>query len=266
MSDTSLMSVLENLTREGSGVSAQIPDTWKQGRTTYGGLITSLLLATTLRNHTDLPPLRSAMINFIAPVSDTPVMTSRVLRQGRNVTAIEAVAMIGDQIVCQAQFVFGVAQDSAIDLANAGPDTAAPETYDLLIPEQFQSLAPKFQQNFEVRLIEGGRPLSGSTRAYLRAWIRHRDPSAHTGVLALMCLADGLPPAVFPMFPKLGPNSSVNWMCNFLSETPETEDGWWQMETSAERAQNGYSSQVMRMWNSRGELVVEGMQSVLVFV
>jgi acyl-CoA thioesterase len=63
----------------------------------------------------------------------------------------------------------------------------------------------------------------------------------------------------------MGPVSSVNWMINFLGE-PETEDGWWHIETKETATANGYSSQIMRFWNASGDLVAEGMQSVAIFV
>ena len=54
-------------------------------------------------------------------------------------------------------------------------------------------------------------------------------------------------------------------MFNLLTDTPETEDGWWQVESRLTAASGGYSSQVMRIWNTDGELVVEGMQSIAIF-
>ena len=74
-----------------------------------------------------------------------------------------------------------------------------------------------------------------------------------------------MPPAALPMFKKMGPVSSVNFMLNFLTDTPTTTDGWWQVETMQTAAKDGYSSQVMRFWNRAGILVAEGMQSVAVF-
>ena len=57
----------------------------------------------------------------------------------------------------------------------------------------------------------------------------------------------------------------MTWIVNILSDKPETEDGWWHVESKMTAARGGYSSQVMRIWNTAGELVVEGMQSVAVF-
>jgi acyl-CoA thioesterase len=51
-----------------------------------------------------------------------------------------------------------------------------------------------------------------------------------------------------------------------LQDDSKTEDGWWHVETDLTAAQGGYASQVMRIWNTEGELVVEGVQSVAIFV
>jgi len=48
----------------------QLPDSWLQGRTAYGGLTAALALAAAQQSGSEgLPPLRSAQVSFIAPVS-----------------------------------------------------------------------------------------------------------------------------------------------------------------------------------------------------
>ena len=68
-----------------------------------------------------------------------------------------------------------------------------------------------------------------------------------------------------PLMRTMAPISSMSWLVNVLSPKPETEDGWWQVETRLSAAQSGYSTQVMRIWNVKGDLVIEGMQSVAIF-
>jgi acyl-CoA thioesterase len=83
---------------------------------------------------------------------------------------------------------------------------------------------------------------------------------------SLLCIADVLPPAALPLFKRMGPVSSMTWIFNVLSDNPRTDDGWWHIETDLTAARNGYSSQIMRIWSTRGELVVEGVQSVAIFI
>ena len=57
----------------------------------------------------------------------------------------------------------------------------------------------------------------------------------------------------------------MSWIFNVLMDVPATEDGWWHIESKLTAARGGYSSQVMRIWNTDGKLVVEGLQSIAIF-
>ena len=82
----------------------------------------------------------------------------------------------------------------------------------------------------------------------------------------LIAVADLPPPAIYPTLRKPGPNSSMNWIFNVMSDDIATRDGWWLLEHQLTAGRDGYSSQVMRVWNTDGDLIVDGMQSVIIFV
>jgi hypothetical protein len=84
----------------------------------------------------------------------------------------------------------------------------------------------RFFENFEVLLIDGQLPFSGADRGYVRVWARYRDTAMWGRPEALIGIADVLVPAIFPMCRTPGPNSSMTWICNFLSGAPTTHDGW----------------------------------------
>ena len=266
MQDDSLTDIIAKLQEEEAGLRAPITDNWKRGRTCFGGMTAALLLETALREVPDLPPLRSAMIDFTGPVTEPALLTGQLLRKGRNMTTVESRAQIGDQVVGVGNFSFGHAQDSGIDVPCPAPDAPPPEDTPSMIPPAGRSLAPGFHHNFDIRLIEGKLPGMGATRGYMRAWARHRDPASRAGEVSQLCIGDILPPAVFPLFPKMGPNSSVKWLFNRVDTDLSTDDGWWQVESEVTAASDGYSSQTMRMWSTDGRLVADGMQSVIVFV
>ena len=265
MSQTSFSHLLANFRPSGEGLTTEVPENWRQGRTAYGGLTSGLLLGAVQHLPADLPPIRSALVNFTAPVTEPPEITTELLRQGRNVTTIAARAEIGGKPAAIATFSFGAARGSHVRRDRAAPEAPAPADTELFIPEFAKALAPAFHEHFEMRLIAGDRPMSGKDHGYTRCWVRHADPAAR-GAAALLCLADILPPAVYPMLKKRGPNSSMTWICNFLDDDLSTDDGWWQIETDLSAARDGYSSQVMRAWNTRGDLVIDGMQAVAIFV
>lgn len=266
MDSATLSEVLAELREDGGGVTAPVPDNWKQGRTAYGGFSAALLLAAARRAFPDLPPLRSTMVNFTGPISVPPSITTEMLRQGRNITTLRVVATTEGKTAASAIFSFGKAQDSHVSATCPAPKANAPEDTESFFPENMPKLPIGFFNNFDVRLIEGHRPFMGADRGYTRVWARHRDANLHGTPEGLISIADVLPPAAFALSTKMGPNSSVNWICNVLSEDLSTEDGWWMIESNLTAGHDGYSSQVMRMWNTRRELVVDGMQSVVIFV
>lgn len=242
-----------------------IPQEWRQGRTAYGGLTAGLGLAVARKIYPDLPPLRSASVNFIGPVGPDPVFTATLLRKGRNVTSIQVNTHSDGGIVATNTLIFGAARQSHLTVALPAPETTLLSDTPDFTPPEARSAVPIFFHNFDTRLIEGGRPMSGAKDGYIRVWSRHKDDLSREGEASFLTLGDVLPPAALPMFTKMGPISSVNWMINIIND-PITEDGWWHVESKLTAARDGYSSQIMRYWNTDGLLVAEGIQTVAIFV
>lgn len=265
MQEMSLSETLAAMTGEEGRFTAPVPANWAQGRTAYGGFTASLLLAAVEKEMGDLAPLRSALVNFTGPLSGPPQISVEVLRQGRNVTIVAARAWVDDKVAAAATFSFGVAQDSHVSEVCPAPPASAPQDTAPFFPENVKSPA-RFFDNFEARLIDGHLPFMGADEGYTRAWVRHRDEGSRSTPVGLLNIADVLPPAIFTKCSRFGPNSSMNWICNILTEDLSTDEGWYMIESRLTAGHDGYSSQVMRMWNTRGEMVVEGMQAVVIFV
>ena len=79
-----------------------------------------------------------------------------------------------------------------------------------------------------------------------------------------MLLADALPPGVMPLTGSV-PISSMTWLINLLTPLPQTDDGWFLLQALGNYAEKGCSSQNMAIWNTRGEAVAVGMQSIALF-
>ncbi|MCV6586952.1 MAG: thioesterase family protein [Marinibacterium sp.] len=264
MTEPTLSQVFDAAAPDGDGLRFPAPANWKQGRTAYGGFTAALLAEGVRRQHDDLPPLRSALINFTAPVTDDPVVRSSVLRAGRNVTTISARADVGGAVAATATLSFGQAQPGGLQVDL--PARAAPDPQDAPpFPQGAAALTPAFFGQFEVRVVDGHPPFSGAPEGVLRVWARHVDPQVRSGVPGVMAVADLLPPAVFPMLKRPAVNSSMTWIVNLLTDAPRTTDGWWLLENRLSAAGDGFSSQGMRVWNTDRQLVVDGMQSVIVF-
>ncbi len=266
MTEMTLATVLAEMVETEGGYSAPVAENWAQGRTAYGGYTATLLLAATRRALPDHAPLRSAMINFTGPLSAAPQILVEVLRQGRNVTTALARAEIEGKVAATGTFSFGASQDSHIVQSCPAAAASSPEETPSFFPDTMKRLPARFFHNFEIKMIEGALPFSGAAEGKMRVWCRHRDPASQSGLEGLFCLGDALPPAIFPKCKIPGPNSSVNWMFNLLVEDIATRDGWYMLESELTAAGNGYSSQVMRLWNTEGQLVADAMQSVVIFM
>ena len=249
------------LTKENS-IRTTISQNWMQGRTTYGGLSAALCLKAAELSNPDLPPLRSALINFIGPAGGKVTMQTEVLRAGKSVSNIQVNMTSDAGLATHAVFTFGASRNSRLS-NNFNICPTVPGINDS--KDFFESaMAPSFTQNFETKLAKGGHPVSGSKEHEHYIWVRHKDKNAHD-LAALIGIADMPPPAVLPMFEEFSPISSMTWMTNILTDDLSTEDGWWLMRTAADHAIDGYSSQDMQIWNSRGELVTTGHQNVAIF-
>lgn len=248
---------------ESGELAVTIPDSWMQGRTTYGGLSAAICLQAVQNSYPELPPLRSAQINFVGPAGGPVWVTSKVLRQGRSVAYISAELASEQGIATHAVFCFGAKRESKMNRDfTFAPSVPSPEdSKNFFTPT---NTGPVFTQNFDCRLAAGGHPVSGSEEHEHFIWARNKDNAA-TGTIALLGLADMPPPAVLPMFKEFAPISSMTWMLNFLNEKPTTRDGWWLMRSAAEHAKDGYSSQDMQVWNTDMELVITGRQNVAIF-
>ncbi len=258
--------IAETMAEKDEGYCGSIPEGWRQGRTAYGGLTAGLSLVAAQKQFPDLSPFRSATVNFIGPVTGDPVFTSRLLRQGRNVTSVETEGKVDDNTVSHCTFIFAGLRESDVSVDYPAPDAPKPESCEPFTPPGAEGFVPAFFNRFETRLIDGSRPMSGADEGYIRTWSRHVDFASREGMASLLTLSDVLPPSASPLFKQFGAVSSVNWIFTVLSDDPQTKDGWWHVETKLTAAAGGYSTQVMRIWNTHGELVAEGMQCVAIFM
>ena len=240
----------------------RITENWMQGRTTYGGMSTALCYQAVVNSFNDLPPLRSAQVNFIGPVGGNVSIKSTVMRRGRSVVYIRA-EMSGEKgLATHVIFCFGDSRESRLDRDFTKPPS---------VPSIEQSSAffstgmePAFAHNYECLLAQGGYPVSGSKQHEHYIWVRHKDAKAND-LSSLIGIADIPPPAVLPMFDSFAPISSMNWMINLLSNDISTQDGWYLVRSAAEHAKEGYSSQDMQVWNSDGKLLISASQTVVIF-
>ncbi|MGB7656613.1 MAG: thioesterase family protein [Novosphingobium sp.] len=241
------------------GFAATIPVDWMQGRTSYGGFSAALALAAAQRLADDLPPLRSATVNFVGPLAGEVEVRARVLRRGRNATWIDAEVSSEAGIGLTATFVFmGAVEASLLHLHDVPMPDVVPLAEAVPLPEK---AGPSFAPNFERRFAQHR---SDEKRPEIIWWERLKDVQGLDPMVAMVLLGDALPPGVMPLTGP-APISSMTWLINMLTPLPQTDDGWYLLRAAANYAEKGCSSQDMAIWNTRGEAVAVGMQSIAIF-
>jgi len=259
---TSLKQILDGLIPlgDGPGWRGEIPETWLQGRTAFGGLSAAIALHCAMQSDTDLPPLRSAQVSFIGPLAGPILVTAHRLRRGKNAAFIQADVESEAGLGLRCTFVFMRAIESEVDYATTTlPAFPKPEPGDTTY-KGHPHVA--FTKNFEFLDRREGPELLPAE--WLR-WTRLNEREGLDPMVELIAVADCLPPAALRLLGRNVPMSSMTWILNVLGPQPQTEDGWWLLRSNADYARAGSSSQTMAIWNSAGEQVAEQMQSVAVF-
>ena len=231
-----------------------------QGRTTYGGLSAALALVAAQQLAPDLPPLRSATINFVGPLAGDVEVRATILRRGRNASWISAEVVNEAGVGLTATFVFmGPVEASTLHLHDVPlPAGVIPLDQAVPLPER---AGPSFAPNFERRFA---LPQGEIKLPEICWWERLRDVDRLDPMVALILLGDALPPGVMPLTGP-APVSSMTWLINLLTPLPQTDDGWFLLQAKGNYAEKGCSSQDMAIWNTRGEAVAVGMQSIAIF-
>lgn len=261
---TSYTDLLSSLRRNPDrSVEAHVPESWMQGRTTYGGLTAALSLQAALGLVDDIP-IRSAQVAFVGPVGGDVTIKPKLLRRGKNTAFVSVDICAGGDVTAQSIFAFGQARTSALHFDDMPmPKVADPETVKSFFRE---GPRPGFTQNFDMKGVLGGAPISGSREKSIGLWMRHNDPNAPQDATAVLAIGDAPPPAVMSMFSEPLRISSMTWMAEFMTDTITTDpDGWFFAQHTAQLAKHGYSSQSMRLWNRQGEPILVGRQTIAVF-
>jgi acyl-CoA thioesterase len=247
--------------REGeSQQQVSIPPTWHQGRTAYGGLSAALAYQAARLSASDLPPLLSAQIAFSGPLSGQIEIGTYMLRRGRNSAFIKSEIVKGDEIGLSCTFVFMARRESHIQFEGMARPDFPP------IPEDgnTRSGPPEFfTHNMD---YPEKRLVLGQSKSRLANWHRLKERDGLDPVADLICMGDALPPSTMGLMQRDGMISSINWQFNLLTDAPATDNGWWFLESETHHAAHGASSQYMTVWNSWGEPMMTGMQSVALFV
>lgn len=234
---------------------------WMQGRTLYGGASALVAFTHVLRKFPDLPPLRAAQIGFVAPVGEDVELSAEIVRQGKNVTQVRSTIHCDGNLAFNAFWLFGAEREPNGQNPAKKPENWPGPPDDN--PIAMQGKGPSFiQKNFEVRY---GQSRDEDHGAAIRRWTRLTDDHQLDPISQLVLMGDVMPPGAMRIMQRMGPISSINWSFNVLEPEPKSQGGWFLSENASQHADRGYSSERLRMWDSEGRQVLDGIQCVAIF-
>lgn len=256
----SVKHIIDSLEPIEGGWRGTIPETWRQGRTSYGGLSAALALWAAQNSDTNLPRLRSALVAFVGPLSGEIAIRASRLRRGRNAAFVQTDVEGENGLGLRATFVFMAPIRSEIDhQVGTAPNFPVPSADTKTF---IGNAGVPLLQNFE--LLDRRDETIGPAE-WLR-WVRLNERDGLDPMVELIAVADCLPPAALKLVAGPAPvSSSMTWQLNILGAAPTTTDGWWLLRANADYAKDGSSSQAMAIWNADGVPIAEQMQSVAIF-
>ncbi len=256
-----IASLLEPITGKPGTARLDQASDWMQGRTLYGGASALVAFTMAQRAFPDLPPLRAAQIGFVAPLGEEIELSAEIVRQGRNVTQVRSEIRNEKGVALTAFWLFAAERE-----ANALRPASQPEDWPGAPAENevaMKGQGPSFiQNNFEIRFGQSKGEDHGAT---IRRWARLTEDHDLDPVSKLVLMGDVMPPGAMRIMQRMGPISSINWSFNILDPETHSEGGWYLAENASQHADAGYSSERLRMWDSEGRQVIDGLQCVAVF-
>ncbi|HZR37398.1 MAG TPA: thioesterase family protein [Nevskia sp.] len=261
--------VLGSVEERDGAWTAAIPDSWAQGRTSFGGLLAALAVRA-MRGLVPSVPLRVLQTTFIAPVpAGTVRIEARVLRSGKSATHVEAWLYDRDQPACLVVAIFGAARESAIQVELPPPGLQ-------VTPEQarpfpwIEGVTPAFTRNTEMRWASGKLPFTGATEPKTQIYVGFRnEPFAGNGLLGesqLIGYADIIPSPGISLLRKPAPASSLTWTLEILTDDyGPARPGLWLMDAEVSSGRQGYLSQSATLWSPEWKAFALSRQSVVAF-
>lgn len=262
MTMPTLAQVIASIEGEAGGLALDAPPSWSQGRTLYGGMTAALGWAAARRAIPDLPPLRSVQAAFVGPAAGRLRLSPEVLRRGKSATTV-GVDVVGDAgLAARLTFFCGAARVSKVAHERVGAPEANPP--DGCPAALGSGEGPTFAANFDIRHVSGGLPFSGGPPEFVM-WARLKANDEADPLVALLALADVLPPAAMPVFPEFGVISSLSWSFD-VDRLPDDAGAWYLCRATSESTADGYSRQAMDLFDADGRRILAGRQTVAIFV
>ncbi len=244
-----------------------IDKNWAQGRTVYGGLSAALLYKAC---KAVVPPsrvMRSMTTNFVGPLlAETPfVITVEVIREGKNVSQVQARAVQNDKISVVSQVCFGDKRTSKISVENTERHGLDLPTKAKFIP-QIPKVTPKFLKHIDLAIDSGGTPFTGKKTSHYYGWMRYKQPPKAIHDEHIVGIIDAWPPTLLQMLKWPAPASTISWNLEFIHPHREIKpDDWFAYKAQTRQAADGYGHTEATIWDAHEEVIAISRQTVGIF-
>lgn len=267
---TTLGQILASRQREGHRVDFRVTPDWGQGRTTFGGLLSALVVQA-MRDVCGADwPLRALQTNFVGPVTPGVMHVDVILlRQGKNVRQVQARVTQSDeqgqeQVGGVLLGVFGTGRDSS--LPHLRPERAESKApHEALKWPYVPNLTPAFTQHVDMRHAEGAMPFTGGPAWHSRTHVKLHEAEGVDAELQAVLLADAGPTPALGQLKGFAPASSVSWALELRPVEVTEPNGFWRMDKDALATGEGYVNEKTTLWSPSGQLAALGYQVVAVY-
>jgi acyl-CoA thioesterase len=268
---TTLAQLLAGRQRHAERISFKVTADWQQGRTTFGGLMSALVVQA-MRDVCGADwPLRALQTNFVGPVSIGDMHVDvLLLRQGKNVRQVQARVMQADaqgveQVGGVLLGVFGSGRESSMPHLRPEQVAVEKDPHASFKWPYIAEMMPAFTQHLDFRHAEGGMPFTGSSEWHSRTHIRLHESKGVDAELQAVLLADAGPTPALAQLKGFAPASSVSWALELRPVEVGQADGFWRMDKDALATGEGYVNEKTTLWTPCGQLAALGYQVVAVY-
>lgn len=254
------------LTPRGEGFTWDVPDGWQQGRGAWGGLVVAACVDAVRRRETVERPIRVVTVQMSGPVlvGGQQIDVCEV-RRGSAMTTWNVDIVAEGTPVVHASVITGAARDVDVE-AQRGWGRARMESRPewTEVPEQpvEPPMGPAFGPHVSFRPF-AGIPGSGGV-ASTRGWVSFRDGQPWTASRALG-IVDAWWPGALVASERLRPMATVMFAATLLVDPDDLDPSrplYYEGDLTA--SDDGFTSELRRLWTPEGRLVVENLQSIVV--
>ncbi|MFT5353565.1 MAG: acyl-CoA thioesterase [Polyangiales bacterium] len=254
------MTLQERWTQDKDRFHFDVPEGWRQGRSVFGGL--TVALGAALGARLSSRRLRTVQAQLLGPVSAGRLTgTARVLREGKTTTFVHVELSQESSLRAQVSLVFIQGRERSIRIEGpVAPEWAEPTT----LPKMpyIAGITPEFTDKADFYFAEGTLPFQGGPDARLGGYIRFKDTAGASPAELQLMLLDAWPcPSILRLSaPAFA--STVTWTAHLLGDSAP---GFHRFRDETLAGNDGFSTTLGHMWDSKGKHVAVTEQTAVIF-